>query len=33
MNYAEKLGSEALSENRADDFSGRDEEFLGFYEE
>jgi hypothetical protein len=34
MNYAEKHGSEASSENnRGDDFSGSDEDFLGFYDE
>jgi hypothetical protein len=34
MNYAEKHGSEASSENnREDDFSGSDDDFLGFYDE
>jgi hypothetical protein len=34
VNYAGKHGSEALSENnREDDFSGSDDNFLGFYDE
>jgi hypothetical protein len=34
VNYAEKHGGEALSENkREDDFSGSDDDFLGFYDE
>jgi hypothetical protein len=34
VNYAEKHGSEASSENsREDDFSGSDDDFLGFYDE
>jgi hypothetical protein len=34
VKYAEKHGSEALSEdNREDDFSGSDDDFLGFYDE
>jgi hypothetical protein len=34
MNYAEKHGSEASNEsNCEDDFSGSDDNFLGFYDE
>jgi hypothetical protein len=34
MNYAEKHGSEASSENnREDDFSGSDDDFMGFHDE
>jgi hypothetical protein len=34
VDYAEKHGSEAWSENnREDDFSGNDDDFLGFYDE
>jgi hypothetical protein len=34
MNYAEKHGSEASGENnREDDFSCSDDDFLGFYDE
>jgi hypothetical protein len=34
VNYAEKCGSEASSENnREDDFRGSDDTFLGFFDE
>jgi hypothetical protein len=34
VNYTEKHGSEALSENNCeDDFNGSDNDFLGFYDE
>jgi hypothetical protein len=34
MNYAEKHGSEASSKNsREDNFSGGDDDILGFYDE
>jgi hypothetical protein len=34
VNYAEKRGSETSSEdNSEDDFSGSDDDFLGFYDE
>jgi hypothetical protein len=34
VNYSEKHGSEASCENNhEDDFSGSDDDFLGFYDE